>query len=258
MDKPTLIVTGASRGIGKSIVLLAIKSLDANVIGIARSKEGLERISQELAALQLADRFKFMDGDIAEKTTADKAVKIAEESWSGQIHGLVHNAAVIDPLSTIANAPVDQWRKTFDINFFSVLTLVQLALPSLRENKGRIILVNSGAATYPVNGWGAYCSSKAALKMFGEILAKEESEVTTVSVLPGIVDTEMQTAIREKGQANMTSEHHAYFVDSYTNEKLLHPDDPGHVIAALAVNGASSLNGQFLSWDDEELKAYRQ
>jgi hypothetical protein len=56
----------------------------------------------------------------------------------------------------------------------------------------------------------------------------------------------------------MTSEHHAYFVDSYTNKKLLHPDDPGHVIAALAVNGASSLNGQFLSWDDEQLKAYRQ
>lgn len=93
MDKPTLIVTGGSRGIGKSIVLLAIKSLDANVIGIARSKEGLEQISQELATLQLADRFKFVDGDIAEKTTADRAVKIAEESWSGQIHGLVHNAA---------------------------------------------------------------------------------------------------------------------------------------------------------------------
>jgi NAD(P)-dependent dehydrogenase (short-subunit alcohol dehydrogenase family) len=42
--------------------------------------------------------------------------------------------------------------------------------------------------------------SKAALKIFGETLAKEESEVTTVSVLPGIVDTEMQTAIREKGE----------------------------------------------------------
>jgi NAD(P)-dependent dehydrogenase (short-subunit alcohol dehydrogenase family) len=48
--------------------------------------------------------------------------------------------------------------RAFDINFFSVLTLVQLALPSLRENKGRIILVGSGAATYTVNGWGAYCS----------------------------------------------------------------------------------------------------
>lgn len=60
------------------------------------------------------------------------------------------------------------------------------------------------------------------------------------------------------GQANMTSEHHAYFVDFHTNKKLLHPDDPGHVIAALAVSGPSSLNGQFLSWDAEELKAYRK
>jgi NADP-dependent 3-hydroxy acid dehydrogenase YdfG len=92
MSKPTLIVTGASRGIGKSIVQLAIQRLDANVIGVARSRDDLEQISQELATSQLADRFKFVDGDVTEKTTAERAIELAKKSWSGQIDGLVVNA----------------------------------------------------------------------------------------------------------------------------------------------------------------------
>jgi len=56
----------------------------------------------------------------------------------------------------------------------------------------------------------------------------------------------------------MTPGQHADFIGFHTNKKLLHPDEPGHVIAALAVGGPSSLSGQFLSWDDEGLKAYRK
>ncbi|KAF9362695.1 hypothetical protein BGX34_005673 [Mortierella sp. NVP85] len=240
MSKPTLIVTGASRGIGKSIVHLAIRNLGANVIGVARSRDALEQISQDLSTFELADRFKFVVGDVTKAPTAEEAVELAKKSWNGQIDGLVVNAG------------------NFDINFFSVLTLVQLALPSLRQSNGRVILVSSGAANNTYHGWGAYCTAKAALKMFGETLAKEESQVTTVSIRPGIVDTEMQAAIRAKGQGSMTPGQHADFIGFHTNKKLLHPDEPGHVIAALAVGGPSSLSGQFLSWDDESLKAYRK
>lgn len=56
----------------------------------------------------------------------------------------------------------------------------------------------------------------------------------------------------------MTDEQHADFIGFHTNKKLLHPDDPGHVIAALAVAGPNSLSGQFLSWNDNVLEAYRK
>ncbi|KAG0262056.1 hypothetical protein BG011_000409 [Mortierella polycephala] len=241
MTKPTLIVTGASRGIGRSIVLLAIKNLNANVIGIARSEEALQQLSHHIdAELELKDRFKFVVGDVTVEDTAKNAISLASKSWGGSLDGLVLNAGC------------------FEVNFFSIVTFVQHALPALRQSKGRVLLVSSGAAINPYHGWGAYCTSKAALKMFGENLATEEPELTTISIRPGVVDTEMQHLIRNKGAEGMVPEQHAQFVGLHTNKSLLHPDEPGHVIASLVVKAPKSLNGKFFSWNDEQLKSHRK
>ncbi|KAF8933186.1 hypothetical protein BGZ58_006529 [Dissophora ornata] len=238
---PTIIVTGASRGIGRSIVLLAIQNLGANVIGIARSQEALQQLSHQIENdLQLKDRFKFVVGDVTDESTSKDAVALASQSWNGRIDGLALNAGA------------------FDVNFFSIMTLVQHALPALRESKGRVIFVSSGAAVNSYHGWGAYCTSKAALKMFGESLAKEEPELTSVSIRPGVVDTEMQSVIRTKGVDNMVPEQHAKFVDLHASKTLLHPDQPAHVIASLAVNAPNSMSGKFFSWDDKELMEHRK
>ncbi|KAF9954954.1 hypothetical protein BGZ72_004148 [Mortierella alpina] len=259
MTQPTLIITGASRGIGRSITLLAIQNLKANVIGIARSQEALQQLSHHIETeLNLKDRFKYVVGDVTEESTAEDAVALAQKSWGGSIDGLVLNAGVLDPLGTIATTSVKDWKQAFDVNFFSIVTMVQHALPALRQAKGRVLLVSSGAAVNPYHGWGAYCTSKAALKMFGENLAKEEADLTVVSVRPGVVDTEMQAVIREKGKHGMVPEQHARFVELKTSNTLLHPDQPGHVIASLAVKAPKSISGQFFSWDDESLQAHRK
>ncbi|KAF9192173.1 hypothetical protein BGZ51_006147 [Haplosporangium sp. Z 767] len=241
MAKPTLIVTGASRGIGRSVVLLAIKNLGANVIGVARSEDALQQLSHHIETeLELKDRFKFVVGDVTVEDTAKNAISLASKSWDGALDGLVLNAGC------------------FDVNFFSIVTFVQQALPALRQSKGRVLLVSSGAAVNPYHGWGAYCTSKAALKMFGESLATEEPELTTVSIRPGVVDTEMQNFIRKEGAEGMVPEQHAQFVEFHANKTLLHPDEPGHVIASLAISAPKSINGKFFSWNDEQLKSHRK
>ncbi|KAI8601186.1 hypothetical protein EDD21DRAFT_375150 [Dissophora ornata] len=256
---PTIIVTGASRGIGRSIVLLAIQNLGANVIGIARSQEALQQLSHQIENdLQLKDRFKFVVGDVTDESTSKDAVALASQSWNGRIDGLALNAGMVEPLGSIATTTVQDWKHAFDVNFFSIMTLVQHALPALRESKGRVIFVSSGAAVNSYHGWGAYCTSKAALKMFGESLAKEEPELTSVSIRPGVVDTEMQSVIRTKGVDNMVPEQHAKFVDLHASKTLLHPDQPAHVIASLAVNAPNSMSGKFFSWDDKELMEHRK
>ncbi|KAG0359975.1 hypothetical protein BC939DRAFT_397177 [Gamsiella multidivaricata] len=259
MTNPTLIVTGVSRGIGKSIALLAIQNLGANIVGVARSKDALEQLSKHIEEdLKLKDRFKFIVGDVTAESTTKELISLAKKSWSGRIDGLVLNAGVLEPLGSIASTSVEDWKQAFDINFFSILTLVQHALPALRESKGRVVFVSSGAANSAYHGWGAYCSSKAALKMFGETLAKEESELTSISVRPGVVDTEMQGVIRSQGGDKMTPTEHSKFLELHSSKSLLHPDEPGYVIAALAVKAPKSLSGKSLSWNDEELKAYRK
>ncbi|KAF9154811.1 hypothetical protein BG015_011925 [Linnemannia schmuckeri] len=258
MTNPTLIITGASRGIGRSIALLAIKNLNANVIGVARSQVALQELSNHIETeLQLKDRFKYVVGDITVESTASEIVDVASKSWGGRLDGLVLNAGILEPLAPIANANVKDWKHNFDVNFFSIVTLVQHALPALRESKGRVIFVSSGAAVNAYHGWGAYCASKAALKMFGESLAKEEPEVISVSIRPGVVDTDMQAVIRRDGATGMVPAQHAQFVNLHTSKELLHPDQPGHVIASLAVKAPSSISGKFFSWNDEELVAHQ-
>ncbi|KAF9368265.1 hypothetical protein CPC16_005529, partial [Podila verticillata] len=196
---PTLIITGASRGIGRSIALLAIQNFGANVIGVARSQDALQQLSHYIENdLKLMDRFKFVVGDVTVESTATEALTLATKSWSGELNGLVLNAGVLDPVGPVSGTSVEDWKRNFDINFFSIVTIVQHALPALRAAKGRVILVSSGAAIYAYHGWGAYSTSKAALNMFGQILATEEKDITTVAIRPGVVDTEMQGVVRDK------------------------------------------------------------
>ncbi|GJJ74236.1 hypothetical protein EMPS_06594 [Entomortierella parvispora] len=259
MSNPTLIVTGASRGIGRSITLLAIQNLGANVIAVARSSEALQQLSSHIETdLNLKDRFKFVVGDVTAESTVTEALALAARSWSGQLDGLVLNAGVLEPVGPLSNTAVEDWKKAFDVNFFSVVTIVQHALPALRASKGRVVLVSSGAALYPYHGWGAYSSSKAALNMFGAILALEEPDITTVSIQPGVVDTEMQRVVREKGVEGMVPAQHAEFIYLHEHKALLHPDLPGQVIASLALKAPSSISGKFLAWDDESLSAHRK
>lgn len=93
MTNPTLIITGASRGIGRSIALLAIQNLNANVIGVARSQAALQKLSSHIETeLKLKDRFKFVVGDVTAESTAVEVVDVASKSWSGRLDGLVLNA----------------------------------------------------------------------------------------------------------------------------------------------------------------------
>jgi len=80
------------------------------------------------------------------------------------LDGLVLNAGTLDPLCRIAdNTPLDSWKQNFDVNFFSLVTAIRAAIPSLREKSGRIVFVSSGAAVKGVPGWGPYNASKAAM-----------------------------------------------------------------------------------------------
>ncbi|KAG0310760.1 hypothetical protein BGZ99_000150, partial [Dissophora globulifera] len=167
---------------------------------------------------------------------------------------------VIDPIGSIATTSVKDWKKTFEVNLFACLTTLQHALPALRESKGRVIFLSSDVALMALHGWGAYCSTKAAFKMFAEIFAMEEPELTSVSIRPGLVDTDMTATVRKEGVENMTPGQYAMFASEKTEKSLpvRHPDEPGHVVASLAVNAPASVHGKNLSWDEEELKTHRK
>jgi NAD(P)-dependent dehydrogenase (short-subunit alcohol dehydrogenase family) len=97
--------------------------------------------------------------------SADEAALTKAVSNVGPIDGLVLNAGMLEPLSRVSdsNTSLELWKKHFDVNFFSLVTAVQAALPALRKSEGRIVFVSSGAAVKGTAGWGPYNASKAAM-----------------------------------------------------------------------------------------------
>jgi len=116
----------------------------------------------------------------------------------------------------------------------------------LSQSQGKIILTSSGAAVNACAAWGAYGASKAVLNHLALTLAVEEPEVTTIALRPGTVDTEMQRELREIHHTTMDKNDVAKFASLKSDGKLLRPDQPGHVIAKLALDAPKTLNGRFL------------
>jgi len=81
--------------------------------------------------------------------------------------------------------------------------------------------------------------------------------VTTISIRPGVVDTDMQVSIRDTHSGYMDEKDAAKFHELKQTGGLLKPEQPGNVMAKLAVDAPKDLSGQFLSWNDETLADFQ-
>ena len=123
---------------------------------------------------------------------------------------------------------------------------VKAAIPELRKSRGRIVFTSSGAALNAYSSWGAYGGSKAALNHLAMTLKSEESDIVAIAIRPGTVDTDMQTSLRDEHADVMDPEDKEKFANLKKNGQLLRPDQPGNVMARLALNAPARLGGQFL------------
>lgn len=248
----TIIVTGASRGLGAAAARIAAR-MGAQVALTARSESGL---AAQVAQIEAAGgRALAIPGDIGEETTCTRIVEQTLAHF-GQIDALINNAAILEPVKRLSQTTSAEWEHNLRINLLSVVMLTASALPALRERAGRVINVSSGAAVKTITGWSAYCVSKAALNHYTRMLAAEEPAITALAVRPGQIDTDMQTAVREKGgEGRMAPEQYAAFVESHATGQLLAPKQPGSALAALALHAPNDWSGDFVGWNDERVAA---
>ncbi|KZV76106.1 NAD-P-binding protein [Peniophora sp. CONT] len=253
---PVVVVTGASRGLGLAIAQLLLGS-DTAVVAINRSRTA----QLDQLAAQHPDSLKIIQCSATDAPAFTKALTSVSEDY-GRLDALVLNHGLLDPVARISSGEnsASSWATHFDTNVFSCITAVQASLPALRKspNGGRVIFVSSGAATGGTAGWGAYNAGKAAMNSICRTLATEEKEVISVAVRPGKVDTDMQGQIRSGGNGHMDQAVYDSFVCEHNEGKLLPPDQPGHVIAKLALSAPAALSGQFVSWDSEPCAPFRE
>ncbi len=237
------LVTGTSSGIGLEIAKYLV-SQGAMVVGVSRRQSPLEH-----------ERFRSLSGDVSDPKLRNQIVS----ALGGQLDGVVFNAGVLEAVTTLAAADADAWRQVFDINLFSIVGMLPDLIPLLRKSHGRAIFVSSGASTSAYQAWGAYGASKAALNHLSMTLAKEEPDIISVAVAPGVVGTEMQKRIRETYAASghMKKEEAEKFHSLHQNKQLVNPEDSGRLYGNLVMKASADLSGKYLRYySDELLKPY--
>ena len=195
MAQSCYLVTGASKGLGRSLALLLAQNGN-DVLALARPSESLDSIEQLL--IQHAPGSASIDCDLSNPDSIANAVaRIAEHSE--HLAGIVHNAGAIAPVKAMAEVEGATWARSIQVNLIGVQDLTQQLSSMLGgEHRSRVSVISSGASLRPVHSWSAYCVSKAGLDMWSRCLAEEghDANISSISVAPGVVDTGMQREIR--------------------------------------------------------------
>jgi 3-oxoacyl-[acyl-carrier protein] reductase len=242
----TAIVTGASRGIGRATALELARH-GANLVVSARTLEALTETCTQAQALGVVALP--IACDVAKLEEVEHLIQAALQQFSS-VDILINNAAMIEPIASLEKADPKAWARLIEVNLIGVFHLCHAAIPHfLKRQEGVIVNLSSGAAHQALEGWSAYCASKAGVAMLTRSLALEFGDrgIRSFGFGPGVVDTQMQSIIRASG-INPVSQ--------LPREKLADPHDPARVIAWLCTPQASEFAGQELNIRDEILRQH--
>lgn len=214
------IITGAGSGIGQALAW-ELAAREMQVLAVGRRKEMLEQ-----TRARAPQYIHVVSADVA---TPQGCQAIVQALPGPQVRFLVHNAAVLEPVDMLAKIKREDWRQAMAVNVEGPLFLTQSLLPYL--DGGRVLHISSGAAHHPYAGWGAYCTTKAALYMLLQVWREEcrEQNIRFGSARPGVVDTPMQALIRQTSAARFPRVER--FVQLKQNGLLVSPADAATFLA---------------------------
>ncbi len=198
MTGKTVIITGASRGIGAAAAK-AFALAGANVVLAARSSAPIEVLAAEIRAA--GGQALALPCDVADWVQVADLVAQTEEAF-GAVDLLINNAGLIDPIAHLADSDVAGWNAVIDVNVKGVYHGLRAALPGmLARGTGTVINISSGAATSALEGWSHYCASKAAVLSLTRCAHVEYADrgLRILGLSPGTVATDMQVRIRRSG-----------------------------------------------------------
>lgn len=234
----TALITGASRGIGADTARVFAQA-GARVVLMARSAGEIEALAEEIGEAALA-----CPSDVASYSDWQDVV-----AQAGPVDVLVNNAGVIDPIGRIADTDPAAWGQLIDINLKGLYYGTRVVLEAMvAQGGGTILNISSGAASNPLEGWSAYCASKAGAAMLTRCTHKEYADhgIRVMGLSPGTVATEMQVKIKASG-INPVSQ-----LDPSVH---IPADWPAKALLWMCGSGADGHLGEEISLRDEGIRA---
>ena len=231
LENKNIIVTGASGGIGNSIIQKFSEN-GANILASGTRIEKLEELKSKFK------KIKILKFDISQSDKIEKFIDDSSNELGGNIDCLVNNAGITADNLAIRMS-LEEWKKVLDINLTSTFLLSKFAIKKMLKNKtGKIINITSVVGHTGNLGQTNYTASKAGIIAMSKSLAIEyaKKNININCISPGFIKTAMTDKIDEKFKEIITSK--------IPSARLGEPEDVANAVIFLASNQSNYINGE--------------
>jgi NAD(P)-dependent dehydrogenase (short-subunit alcohol dehydrogenase family) len=243
------IITGAGRGLGRSVAL-AFGRQGAKIVLAARGREEIDQLAEQMRALRRD--IVAIPTDVSDENQVNRLIEMTLGTY-GTVDILVNNAGARGPIGPICNTSLSDWEEVMRTNLTSAFLCSRAVLPTMMAKKeGKII--NVATTMTPRPNLTPYMVAKAGLIQFSKQLSRElkEHNIQVNVIHPGVMDTRMQEEIRKAGTKAIGTD----MFERLKEEGILQsPDEPAKLILFLASKAADGINGEYLSFDDKAVKS---
>ena len=228
-----IIVTGASGGIGNSIIK-KLSEAGANILASGTRIEKLEELKKNF------EKIKILKFDISQSDKIEEFIENATKELGDSLDGIVNNAGVTqDNLAIRMN--LEEWQKVIDINLTSTFLMSKFAIKKMLKNKsGKIVNITSVVGHTGNLGQANYTASKAGIIAMSKSLAIEyaKKNININCISPGFIKTAMTDKIDEKFKE--------VIISKIPSARLGEPDDIANAVLFLSSDQSSYINGETL------------
>ena len=233
LKKNNVIVTGATGGIGNSIIK-KLYDAGANILATGTKSEKLEELKKQF------QNIKVLKFDISQIDNLENFIEDATEQLGGKLDSLVNNAGITQDNLAIRMS-IEEWKKVIDINLTSTFLISKFAIKKMLKNKkGKIINITSVVGHTGNLGQANYTASKAGIVAMSKSLAIEyaKKNINVNCISPGFIKTAMTDKIDEKFKEAIISK--------IPSARLGEPDDVANAVIFLASSHSDYINGETL------------
>ena len=231
LKNKNIIVTGASGGIGNSIIQKLTEE-GANILASGTKIEKLEKLKSEFTNI------KILQFDIAQTEKIEDFIEKATLELGGSLNCLVNNAGITKDNLAIRMS-IDEWKKVIDINLTSTFLLSKFAVKKMLKSKyGKIINITSVVGHTGNLGQANYTASKAGIVAMSKTLAIEyaKKNININCISPGFIKTAMTDKLDDKFKEIIMSK--------IPSARLGEPEDIANAVLFLASNQSDYINGE--------------